>query len=80
MLAVTISAALPGALLVGAISWAGFYLPGLVGGLATLAVYGIIGVASYSPCHGGWESPKSDRSWLVTIAWVTRRRMRGASS
>jgi putative peptidoglycan lipid II flippase len=47
MLLQTTIAAAPGALILGALAWAGWYLPGLVGGLASLVVYGLVGVAAY---------------------------------
>ena len=41
------AAALPGALLCGALAWTGHYPRGLAGDLATLAVFGVAGLVSY---------------------------------
>jgi putative peptidoglycan lipid II flippase len=46
-LVIACAAALPGAIVCGALAWTGHYPPGLIGGLATLAVFGIGGLASY---------------------------------
>lgn len=44
---VALGAALPGALVCGALAWTGHYPSGFFPGLATLAVFGILGLISY---------------------------------
>ena len=46
-LATALVASLPGALVLGALSWAGIFPSGLLQGLATLAIFGSVGIISY---------------------------------
>jgi putative peptidoglycan lipid II flippase len=67
-------ASLPGALVLGALSWAGIFPTGLVPGLATLAVFGVVGILVYVvlATRIGLDEPMV----LVKEAqgWMSRRR------
>jgi putative peptidoglycan lipid II flippase len=76
-LVLAVVAALPGALVCGALAWTGIYPAGLVGGLAALAVFGLAGVASYVilATRLGLGEPRM----IVDVAWSRVARRRAAS-
>jgi O-antigen/teichoic acid export membrane protein len=47
-LGLTVAAAAPGVIVIGLLAWNEVALPGLVGGLVSLALYGIAGLTSYA--------------------------------
>lgn len=70
----SILASLPAGLLVGVLCWNGFYLEGLIGGLVSLAVYGIIGIAGFLAVSVRVGVPESQILASTVAARVRRRR------
>jgi putative peptidoglycan lipid II flippase len=73
-LALTVAAAAPGAIVIGLLAWNEVALPGLVGGLATLALYGVAGLATYA-----WLADRLGVSEARTLIDVVLQRLRRAT-